>query len=395
MSEHRERPIAFVNAAIEGSGASVLRIRGERIISVGTPAERGDQVVDLRGERLLPGLINAHDHLQLNNYPRLKYRARYDNASQWTADIDLRREVDAQVIECSAVPRADRLVMGGLKNLLSGVTTVAHHDPFYPELASADFPLHVLSRYGWGHSLAIDGAAGVRQSHRATPLDTPWFIHAGEGTDAAASAEAAQLEALQVLTPNTVLIHGLAFDASVRARLVERGVGLVWCPGSNRYLYDRDAAVRDCARAGLLALGSDSRLSGERDLLDELQFARRTGEVDDELLESLVTTNGARLLRLADRGELRVGCFADLVVVPRAARLWELRRADLRCVIARGEMRYGDGDLAECLLSQAGQMPFMVDGRHKYLARSVAMLLERPAIREPGVEPVAGAVRAA
>ncbi len=163
---HEPRTISFVNAEIAGFGRGVLRIRGERIVSVGSSAELGDHVVDLRGDRLLPGLINAHDHLHRNHFPRLKYRARYDNASEWAADIDARRGSDAVLIDCSAVPRADRLMLGGFKNLLSGVTTVAHHDGRYAEFASPEFPVHALtSRYGWAHSLAIDGPSRVRESH--------------------------------------------------------------------------------------------------------------------------------------------------------------------------------------------------------------------------------------
>jgi cytosine/adenosine deaminase-related metal-dependent hydrolase len=235
----------------------------------------------------------------------------------------------------------------------------------------------------------------VRQSHAATPADVPWFIHAGEGTDAAAASELAQLEALQVLTPNAVLVHGIAFDAEARARLIERRVGLVWCPGSNSFLYGRAPAVGDIARAGLLALGSDSRVSGERDLLDELQFAHRSGEVDEALLESLVTTSAARLLRISDRGVLRAGAIADLIVLPRDARLWELRRADLRCVLARGAMRYGDSDYADCMLPAESYVPVIVDGRRKYLATSVAELLTRSSVQEPGVDLTPAAVRAA
>jgi cytosine/adenosine deaminase-related metal-dependent hydrolase len=387
--------IAFANAEIAGFGRGVLRIDGERIVSVGARAKRGDHIVDLRGERLLPGLVNAHDHLHRNHYPRLKYRECYENASEWAADIDCRRKGDAVLTACAAVPRADRLAIGVLKNLLSGATTVAHHDAPCAELASPELPVLALPRYGWAHSLAIDGAERVRQSHGATPADVPWFIHAGEGTDAAAADEAAQLDALQVLTPNTVLIHGTAFDAAARARLLERRVGLVWCPGSNHFLYGRSAAVRELAPAGLLALGSDSRLSGERDLLDELRIAQRTGEIDDTLLESLVTTGAARLLMQPDRGTLRAGAVADLIVLPRDARLWEVRRADLRCVISRGRMRCGDNDYADYLLEPEMRVPATIDGRRKCVAASVAELLARVSIREPGFELVAAAVRAA
>ena len=44
-------------------------------------------VVDLGGAFVLPGLINAHDHLELNHYGLLKRRDRYDNATAWIDDL--------------------------------------------------------------------------------------------------------------------------------------------------------------------------------------------------------------------------------------------------------------------------------------------------------------------
>lgn len=394
MNDTESRTLAFTNADIAGSGSGTLRIRADRILSIGPP-ERGDVVVDLRGDRVLPGLVNAHDHLHRNHYPRLKYQPQYRNASEWSADIDARRATDAVLVSCASVPRADCLHLGGLKNLLSGVTTVFHHDAPYPDLHAPEFPVHVPATYGWAHSLMLDGETRVRQSHAATPADAPWFIHAGEGKDSAASEELPRLDALGVLQANTVLVHGVAFDAAARARLIERRVGLAWCPGSNHFLFGQTAAVKELASEGLLALGSDSRLSGERDLLDELRFARSLVEVADDDLESLVTTHAARLLRLPDRGTLRPGAVADFIVLPRDARLGEVRRADLRCVCARGEMRYGDHDLADLLLAPTSRISVTVDGRAKCVDARVATVLRRPSVHEPGVALVPEAQQAA
>jgi cytosine/adenosine deaminase-related metal-dependent hydrolase len=388
-------PIALINGDIAGHGRGVLRILGTRIVSLGGRARRGDLCVDLRGDRILPGLINAHDHLHRNHYGRLKYRDVYQTATQWAADIDAHRPLDVALKSGAAVPKAAAMVMGGIKNLLSGVTTVVHHDTFHQALASPAFPIHVPSRIGWAHSLSIDGEEGVRRSHAATPADAPWFVHAGEGVDAAAAAEAGALAALGVLTGNCVLVHGIAFDAATRARLIERRVGLAWCPGSNQFLFGRCAAAGDMASRGLVAIASDSRLSGERDLLDELRVARRTGEVDDAILESLVTDGAARLLRLRERGTMRAGAIADLLVLPRDARLWDVRRADLRCVLVGGRFRCGDADLADALLEAQQHVPARIDGRPKVLATAVATLLSLASIREPGVELERGAVRAA
>jgi cytosine/adenosine deaminase-related metal-dependent hydrolase len=59
-------------------------------------------------------------------------------------------------------------------------------------------------------------------------------------------------------------------------RVVASGASLVWCPASNAFLFRRTAPVRrfldasDRASAHV-CLGSDSRVTGARDLLDELR----------------------------------------------------------------------------------------------------------------------------
>ena len=97
---------------------------------------RGDLVLDLGGDRLLPGLINAHDHLQLNHFPALEYPALYGNATQWIEDFNARLRYYLAVGSSAAVPRAQRLLGGGLK-ILSGVTTVAAPRPARRAAAAA------------------------------------------------------------------------------------------------------------------------------------------------------------------------------------------------------------------------------------------------------------------
>ena len=92
----------------------------------------------------------------------------------------------------------DRVWVGGLKNLLAGVTTVCHHNPMHRVLRRR-FPVRVVERFGYSHSLQIDGDA-VAASHRRTPSDWPWMIHAAEGLDDAAQAELDTLDRLGCLS---------------------------------------------------------------------------------------------------------------------------------------------------------------------------------------------------
>ncbi len=375
-----ERVVALVNA--QGRGA--VRVGGSRIVEVDATPRSGDLRVDLGGDRLLPGLINAHDHLQLNALPRLRYRDRYANASDWIGDIGPRLNVEPMFVANGAVPRARRLLIGGIKNLLSGVTTVAHHDPGDASLLDERFPVRVSSEQGWSHSLALDGAEAVQRSFRQTPPHWPWIIHAAEGVDDAARAEFDQLDALGCLQANTVLVHGVALDEAQQRRLVEAGAALVWCPTSNLHLFGRTPDFRALFDARRLALGSDSRISGQRDLLAELRVAREVSDLDDAELESLVTDRAAQVLRLSDRGVLAAGASADLVVLPAGLPLSRASRADLRLVMVGGVPRCADPDLAQAF--DADLVEVRVDGRRKYLARALVDALRESTIHEPGLD---------
>jgi cytosine/adenosine deaminase-related metal-dependent hydrolase len=377
---------SFINADLWGCTARSLRIEAAHICSLGARPARGDQVLDLGGDRIFPGLVNAHEHLQLNNFPRLIYRARYPNASRWIADVEPRLENDPELVARRAVPRADRLLLGGIKNILSGVTTVAHHDPLHAALSEPQFPTRVLSHFGWSHSLYLEGAASVRRSHHNTPPGQPWIIHAGEGTDAEAAGEFDRLLDLDCITSNTLLVHGIAFTVQQQRLLATAGAGLIWCPSSNLNLYRATPDVSELIGLRGVALGSDSRISGGRDLLEELRLAREVGKHDDDALVPLVTDQAARLLCLGDRGVLRAGALADMLVLPAGMPLWQATRADIRLVVLNGCPCYGDWSHVAALDSPENFEHVSVDGREKALARAWVQRLAQSPLREPGLE---------
>jgi cytosine/adenosine deaminase-related metal-dependent hydrolase len=367
-------------------GISSVRIAGSRIVALHVGPEADDQVVDLQGDRVLPGLINAHDHLQLNSLPSLEFGKQYMHVQEWIADINARRRTDPCFEASIAVARDERLLIGGVKNLLSGVTTVAHHDPLYPFLSNADYPTGIVAEYGWSHSLYIDGDEAVRNSYVSTPREVPWIIHAAEGLDEAAAIEFERLDALGCVGPNTLLVHGIALDHSQRMRLDRAAAGLIWCPSSNLNLFGKTAEVTDILERGRVALGTDSRLSGARDLLDELRLVSEVFGLDESTLEGLVTRDNARLLRLSDRGSLHVGCRADILILPARTRLSAALRADVRLVLIDGIARYGDRDCAQYFASPAHWTEVRVDGKPKILDSRIAALLYDSKLHENGLE---------
>jgi hypothetical protein len=385
MSRPHIPGMCLINARI-GTEIACLHICDGTIRDVNSRPPPGATVVDLQGDRVLPGLINSHDHLALNTLPPHAGRRHYQHAREWVVEVDARRRIDVEFEATVSVPRDDRLFVGGIKNLLSGVTTVSHHDPLYPSLASSEFPVNVVDSYGWSHSLYVDGDDEVQASYRATPPEWPWIIHAAEGLNSAAAEEFDRLEALGCVRQNTLLVHGIALNASQRHKLERAGAGLVWCPSSNLTLFGKTAEVSALSAAGNVSLGTDSRLSGARDLLEELTVARDIGGFSPAALEAMVTTDAARLLRIADRGEIRAGMRADLTVLPAAGALGRVTRSDLRLVMVGGKPVYADTTLATALTPASGWSHVLVDTIPKILDRGIALRLVQTSVKEPGLE---------
>jgi cytosine/adenosine deaminase-related metal-dependent hydrolase len=410
--------VSFVNACVlqpspGGVPAESIRV-SSRVLSIGERPKPHDTVVDLRGAIVLPGLVNAHDHLELNHYGRLKSRERYENASGWIDDMRPRLSTDPAIRDGRSQPLVERLFIGGLKNLLAGVTTVAHHNPFYPEMRRT-MPVRVVRRYGWAHSFLLErqpaGARGepggdVARRWQATPADAPFVLHLAEGVDDEARRELARLEALGCLKPNTVIVHGVAIDGDGWRRVADAGAGLVWCPGSNDFLFGRSVPVRellDSTGAAIngsagprvnIALGTDARITGSRDLLDELRAARATAPVSPGELLRMVTTGPAALLRQPKTGRLAVGAPADLVVIPPfesdpAAALLKTTRRDVRLVMVGGRPMVGDPDLAAVFRARRVKLrPLRVDSAPKLADSGLVRRLAGCPIVEPGVSPV-------
>ena len=385
------RALTFVNAGIVGAGPHLsrsLRIKDGRVEGIDVAPDRRDTVIDLDGSFVFPGLINAHDHLELNSQPRLKWRDRYDNASEWIADFQPRFATDPDLAVTRPDTLADRLWVGGLKNLLSGVTTVCHHNPLHRPLRQR-FPVKVVNHFGFSHSLHVDGDA-VAASHRRTPPAWPWMIHAGEGLDAAARGEVEVLRQLGCLGTNTVLIHGVAFCAAAAECVIGSGAGLVWCPSSNDFLFGATADVRAFDDADRLALGSDSRLSGAGDMFDELHAAHATHQLSAEGLWRSVSSGAALLLRLPDAGRLAIGGPADLTIIKPIApdpydTLVAAYRTDVRLTMLDGRACVGEPDMRRVF--EATGVPAMdaqMDETPRLLARWIGKHVRHMRLQEPG-----------
>jgi cytosine/adenosine deaminase-related metal-dependent hydrolase len=352
------------------AGTGALAIAGMEVSDLGAVRRRHRLHIDGAGCWLVPGLINAHDHLGLDLLPPLG-EPPYPNSAAWGEAVF--RPERSPLREVLRLHYGERLWWGAYRNLLAGVTTVQHHDRGHWCLRY--LPVRVPP-YRWQHrpDSHLGGSYG-----RGGRL----FVHAAEGTDAQSHAEIRRLDELGLLGPASTVIHAIALDKADIARLAATGTGVVLCPTSNRFLYGRTAPVRALKAAGVpLAIGTDSTASGSLDLLAELRSARDWFE-EAELLD-LVTAAAARLLGVPQLGRLVVGAPADLVLIenPRARTVAEAvlsaRPEQIRLVLVGGEARLVRAPFERLLERLRGRLqPVGVDGETTWLAGPIRRLLGR------------------
>ncbi len=336
--------------------------------------------INLSGFLLLPGLVNAHDHLQFALHPRLA-NPPYRNYIEWGEDIHAR--FPNLFAKYRSVPKDVRLWWGGIRNLLCGVTTVCHHDTLWPELQRKDFPTKVVQQFGWGHSLALDG--DLRAAHAAMPAGTPFIIHACEGLDAPMRQELFELDRLHLLNANTVLVHGLAIDDAGFALLQQRQSSLIVCPSSNKFLFDK---LPDMAVLGTLeniTLGNDSPLTATGDLLDEIRFAIESCGIAPITVYRMVTEAPAKILRLSNgEGTIRASGPADLIAIRDTGqhitdRLHSLSLTDIEFVMVAGRVHLASETIWKRLPPKLkdGLESLSIDGTLRWLRAPVKELLQR------------------
>ena len=307
-----------------------------RIVSA---AGRFERTLRIPGGEMTPGLVNAHDHLHRNHYGRLG-RPPYANAYEWGRHIHA--EFAELIREAALLPRRDALLIGAWKNLFAGVTTVVHHDRWDIELGRR-FPLRV-ARIRTVHSTGFD-AVGLRREARrgwAAGGGTPLSIHLAEGVNEGAAEEVRELDRIGLLDTRLLAVHAVGVDDDGSRRLRLAGAACIWCPTSNLFLFGRTSPAALLAPGIDVLLGSDSLLTADGDLLDELHAARRLRLVDDDRLRDAVSATAARRLGLPAPA-LSPGAPGDVVVLRRP--LLEARSCDVALVMVGGEIRLAQPDV--------------------------------------------------
>jgi cytosine/adenosine deaminase-related metal-dependent hydrolase len=344
-----------------------------RIVRVGTARPPG-AAEDLGDVALLPGLVNAHTHLELSwmagrveptpsmvEWIRrlLAERSKEPAGGRAGADEALARAV-------TDVRASGTVLVGDISNALGtrgaldalGLGGVIFHEVLgfsAPDPAALvrdawaradrleagpEIGVSVVAHAPYSVSPALFQA--IAASRRAAPLSVHLgesaeeveFVHTGRGPFRALLEElgvwtdawpvprcgpAEYLRRLGYLQPGCLVVHGVHLDAADREIVRDANAVLVACPRSNAWVGAGLPAVSRFYADGLrVAIGTDSLASvGSLSVFDELAELRRIApEVDAaRLLESATRIGAEALGRGADFGTLAPGMRAVFAAV--------------------------------------------------------------------------------
>ncbi len=358
--------------------AEILWDTTGRIVRVGR-APKGAKVQDLAA---LPGLVNAHAHLQLEGVGPapttfvswvgavMASRARADQRTlRANAVANLRAllrdgctavgEIDSTGLSPAAlrtVPFAGRCyqeVTGFHLDATSARELVAHRRAQGSDHCPASMSPH--APYSVSPALFAECARGrvPISVHAAELPEEQQFLREGtgpfrellvrlgrlpEGFRAPGVGAVRHLERLSLLRPTTLLVHCQELERGDAARIAAGGASIVVCPGTIDYFGRTPPPVGEWLRRGIpVALGTDSRASNRAmSMLEELSAAARMWpSLGPSTLFAMATAHGGRALCRPGLGLLRRGARADIFAVAAEGR----SSADVLESVVRGSLR--------------------------------------------------------
>lgn len=364
-----------------------ISVSGSKIAAVGTnlPSPPGWEPIET-DSFIFPGLLDLHDHLTWNLFPRWKPNLLFSNRYEWQQLTAYKIALDTPHRLLFAVGLGCEMNrFGEIKAIMGGATSVvgslgpskpgsddnkcveglARNLDFYsgfyaPGVVNAEklkyevFPLRMSRNDSQG---VLDGLANGDLK--------AFIIHLAEGkpTDASSAGEYQILKAQGFLRPGVTIIHGIALSDAQFEEMGRIGVGLIWSPRSNIELYGSTADVAGAKRRGVkMAVAPDWSPSGSDGMLQELKYAAtwNAGQnppvFDDAELVRMATVYPAQLAGLGDKiGTLAPGYYADLLLIKRRGddpyrALLHADVSDIQLVVVGGNPVYGDPRLMQQLL---------------------------------------------
>lgn len=354
-----------------------VQVEGERIVAVGLADELVGRRYDHPGCVIVPGLVNAHTHLEYAAFAGFGDGLPF---GQWIdVHIARKRLVGFDELLDSARLGAAECLAGGVTTVAdasfcgaaavacaeAGLRAVVHLEVFGPDPAAAlerfdGIRSRVGAALGGRVALGISPHApyttGLDVYRAALALDLPLQTHVAESADEAsfmasgsgpiaelaawagiaspATTSVRHLAAAGLLRPGVSAVHCVTVDAEEVALLARSGAGVVHCPRSNALLGCGIAPLRALLDAGVpVGLGSDSPASAPSfDLFDEVRAAIELARASERRPDALSAAEGLRLATLGGAralgldgviGSLTPGKLADLAVVDLGGALHE------------------------------------------------------------------------
>jgi 5-methylthioadenosine/S-adenosylhomocysteine deaminase len=362
--------VVTMNSARQVIPVGAVAIDRDRIVAVGSAddiAKRysGASRVDVHGQIVMPGLVNAHTHA-----PMVLFRGLADDLAlmDWLNNYIFPAE--AKSVSPDFVRIGTRLA--ALEMISSGTTTFADMYYFEDAIASATkqaglravlgqsvikFPVSDAKTPEEGLARAEAFIKAWKQDPLITPAiaphapytveaptlkavralanryNVPVLIHLAETQqevqiigDAHHQSPTQYLESLGFFQGRTLAAHAVWLDDADIDTLAARRVGLAHNPGSNMKLASGIAAVdKWIAKGAVAALGTDGAASSnDLDMFEAMRMAALLHKVATrdprvtsapQVLE-MATRGGAAALGLADRiGSLEPGKQADIITI--------------------------------------------------------------------------------
>jgi cytosine/adenosine deaminase-related metal-dependent hydrolase len=341
-----------------------------------------DKRFELPGAVVLPGLINAHDHLDFNLFPPLGNRI-YNNYTEWGNNIHTE---NATVInKILDIPLRLRVQWGLYKNLLNGFTTVVNHGD---RLEVNDDLVDVFQDCYSLHSPAFE-KNWIGKLNGFTRKKKLFVMHIGEGTDMLSFSEIDRVNRFNFFKRKIIAVHGVAMRAAQAAAYE----GLIWCPASNFFLLNKTAAIDELTGTTKIVFGTDSTLTAGWNAWEHFRLAMDTKMVTEEELVQMLTVNPSGLLKLDDRGVIEEGRRADMLVIKKTSNLFDLNPEDILMVIQGGKLKLLDESLLEQVQSEDDHSfgKINVNGKVKLVAGDINGLMDEIRQYHDGINfPVTG-----
>lgn len=363
---------------VETEGSRHIRVENGKI-KVVTDDEKilqnNPKELGIRFENAIafPGLINSHDHLDFNLFPQTGNRI-YNNYSEWGKDIHLQNKETINAV--LKIPQHLRTRWGLYKNLLNGITTVVNHGP---RLKIADPFITVLHDNYSLHSVQFEKYWRLKLNN-VFAKKQPYVIHVGEGTDEMSHKEIDTLLKMNFFNKSLFTVHGVAMDEEQAKNFK----ALVWCPASNYFLLNATADIKRLKTKTRILFGTDSTLTADWNLWNQLRLARKTGLMNDEELYYSLTKNPAEAWKHFHIGSIAPNKIADIIIAKSTGsndfeNFYSLNPESIQLILHQGQIRLFDEEIKDQLTEQGYQVSsfsrFRINGEMKYVYGNLEQLM--------------------